>query len=105
MLENEYGLNAGLNRRRGGFFKKFSFRNFVKLNQALIAPHTLMNKKDRGRAFGIIKKATQFGLAPHTLMNKKDRGRAFGIVKKATQFGLAPHTFIKRNNNISNFKL
>ena len=67
----EIGLNGGLNKRR--FFKKFSLKNFVKINKALIAPHTLMNKKDRGRAFGLVKKVTRLGLAPHTLLRKKTR--------------------------------
>ncbi|WP_394760304.1 hypothetical protein [Flavobacterium sp.] len=66
----EIGLNGGLNR---GFFKKISLRNFVKLNKAMIAPHTLINKKDRKKGFGLIKKVTQVGFAPHTLLRKKTR--------------------------------
>ena len=82
----EIGLNGGLNR---GFLKKISFKNFVKLNKAIIAPHTLINKKDRKLGFSLVKKATQLGLAPHTLINKNHRGR---IIKGV----FAPHTLLKR---------
>jgi hypothetical protein len=71
----EIGLGAGLN--KGKLFKKISLKNFVKLNKALIAPHTLMNKKDRGRAFGLVKKVTRLAVAPHTLLRKKTRNNFF----------------------------
>lgn len=69
-IEEHEGLNAGLNKR---FLKRFSLKNFVKLNKAMIAPHNLINKKDQKKGFGLIKKVTQIGLAPHTLLKKSNR--------------------------------
>lgn len=86
----EIGLNGGLNK---SFLKKFSIKNFVKLNKALIAPHTLMNKNDRKKAFRLVKKVTQVGLAPHTLLMKKRRPQ---MVKGV----FAPRTLLSNNSII-----
>lgn len=61
-LEQEYGLNAGLNRRRG-FFRRLTLKKVVK---GAIAPHSLLNKK-------IQKKVIKGALAPHSLLIKKKK--------------------------------
>ena len=76
VLEEQTGLNAGLNR---GFFKKLNFRNAIKM---AVAPHLLIPKNKRGM---LIKGA----LAPHLLIKKNKR---IGFIKGV----LAPHTLLKR---------
>ena len=76
ILEEQTGLNAGLNR---GFFKKLNFRNVLKM---AVAPHLLIPKNKRAK---FIKGA----LAPHTLIKKNQRNR---LIKGV----FAPHTLLKR---------
>jgi len=76
ILEEQTGLNAGLNR---SFLKKLKFKNFVKM---AVAPHLLIPKNKRGM---LIKGA----LAPHTLIKKNQRNK---LIKGV----LVPHTLLKR---------
>ncbi|ESU18980.1 hypothetical protein FCR2A7T_23880 [Flavobacterium cauense R2A-7] len=76
ILEEQTGLNAGLNR---GFLKRLKFKNLIKM---AVAPHLLIPKNKRGM---LIKGA----FAPHTLIKKNQRKR---LIKGV----LAPHTLLKR---------
>ena len=76
ILEDQTGLNAGLNR---SFFKRLNFKNAIKM---AVAPHLLIPKNKRGM---LIKGA----LAPHLLIKKHQRNR---LIKGA----FAPHTLFKR---------
>ncbi|CCG53583.1 Hypothetical protein KQS_08220 [Flavobacterium indicum GPTSA100-9 = DSM 17447] len=76
ILEEQIGLNAGLNR---SFLKRLRFKNLVKM---AVAPHLLIPKNKR-------RTLIRGAFAPHTLIKKNQRKR---LIKGV----LAPHTLLKR---------